>query len=190
MILNTFGFDETTEVTYFDYSKQALAFKKLLIQQWDGTEYTKFLKYAIDKYRINVTGGNETQFKTDAQLWDRELEWWGGAANLKEHWQQYKKLKHSFIHLDICDTPQKLTDKVSNEDYSAIWWSNAFHTVNAHYIRGLQGVTNCYNKWLNLLEEKNENLYILGKDYLDRPVEGGTLKEYLHEYRQIKTIQE
>ena len=190
MILNTFGFDESTEVTYFDYSKQALAFKKLLIQQWDGTDYPKFLKYAIDKYRVNVTGGNETQFKTDAQLWDRELEWWGGSSKLKEHWKLYKKLKHSYIHLDICDTPEDLTSKVSKEDNSVIWWSNAFHTVNAHYIRGLQGVTKCYNRWLELLEKQNENLYILGKDYLDRPIEGGTLKEYLNEYRQIKTIKE
>ena len=71
-----------------------------------------------------------------------------------------------------------------------IWWSNAFHTVNAHYIRGLQGVTKCYNRWLELLDKQNENLYILGKDYLDRPIEGGTLKEYLNEYRQIKTIKE
>ena len=31
---------------------------------------------------------------------------------------------------------------------------------------------------------KNPNIYIFGKDYLDRPVEGGTIKEYLNEYRQ------
>ena len=38
MILNTFGFDEDTEVVFYDYSKQALAFKKMLLQHWDGQD--------------------------------------------------------------------------------------------------------------------------------------------------------
>ena len=62
-------------------------------------------------------------------------------------------------------------------------WSNAFHTVGAQYVRGLQGVKICYNEWLNQLAEKNENLWILGKDYLDKPVEGTTLKEYINARR-------
>ena len=188
MILETFGFDEETEIVFFDYSKQSLAFKKLLISQWDGEDYPAFLQYAIAKYQMNVTGGNETQGLTNNQLWEREIKWWGGADNIKANWLKYKKLKHKFIHVDICDDPNKITQNVTNEENSIIWWSNAFHTVNAHYVRGLQGVTNCYNKWLTLLEQQNENLYILGKDYLDRPVEGGTIKEYINEYRQTKII--
>ena len=48
-------------------------------------------------------------------------------------------------------------------------------------MRGLQGAKSCYNKWLSQLEDKNKNIYIMGKDYLNQPVEGGTLKEYLNE---------
>jgi hypothetical protein len=184
MILETFGFDDNTEVIFYDYSKQSLAFKKLLIEQWDGEDYPSFLRYAIEKYKVNVTGGNETQGLNDSQLWHREIIWWGGADKIKDNWLRYKKLNHKYIHVDICDDPQKITRHVTNEENSIIWWSNAFHTVNAHYVRGLQGVINCYNEWLKLLNEKNQNLYILGKDYLDRPIEGGTLKEYLNEYRQ------
>jgi hypothetical protein len=184
MILETFGFDDNTEVIFYDYSKQSLAFKKLLIEQWDGEDYPSFLRYAIEKYKVNVTGGNETQGLNDSQLWHREIIWWGGADKIKDNWLRYKKLNHKYIHVDICDDPQKITRHVTNDENSIIWWSNAFHTVNAHYVRGLQGVINCYNEWLKLLNEKNQNLYILGKDYLDRPIEGGTLKEYLNEYRQ------
>ena len=90
--------------------------------------------------------------------------------------------------MDLCENPEELYPHITNEEDSIIWWSNAFHTVNAHYVRGLQGVTKCYNEWLSNLEKRNENLYLLGKDYLDRPVEGGTLKEYLNEYRQTETI--
>ena len=59
-----------------------------------------------------------------------------------------------------------------------IWWSNAFHTVNAQYVRGLQGVTDCYNTWIKQIVNKNPNIWILGKDYLDRPIEGKQIKEY------------
>ena len=93
----------------------------------------------------------------------------------------YKKLKHSYIHCDICDSPQKITSKITDKETEIIWWSNAFHTVNAHYIRGLQGIKECYNEWLTQIKNKNENIYIMGKDYLNRPVEGGTIKEYLDE---------
>ena len=53
MILNTFGFDEDTEVVFYDYSKQALAFKKMLLQHWDGQDYPKFLRWAKTTYNIN-----------------------------------------------------------------------------------------------------------------------------------------
>ena len=36
--------------------------------------------------------------------------------------------------------PEKIT-KITPEE--SIWWSNAFHTVNAQYVRGLQGVKDC-----------------------------------------------
>ena len=60
------------------------------------------------------------------------------------------------------DISLKLTNKISNEGTQVIWWSNAFHTVNAHYIRGLQGDKNCYNDWIQQLNnnDENENLLI------------------------------
>jgi hypothetical protein len=183
MILNTFGFEENTEVVFYDYSKQALAFKKMLLQQWDGEDYPEFLRWAKSTYNINETGGIETEHQTYEDLWQREIKWWGSEKAIKEHWDRYRKLKHTYIHLDICVNPEKLTSIVTSEEDSVIWWSNAFHTVGAHYVRGLQGVSNCYNKWVSQLNAKNPNLWILGKDYLDRPIEGGTIKEYINDRR-------
>jgi hypothetical protein len=183
MILNTFDFEESTEVVYYDYSKQALAFKKMLLQNWDGEDYPKFLRWAKSKYQINETGGIRTENETYEDLWEREIKWWGSEKAIKDHWDRYKKLKHSYINLDICVNPEKLTSLVTSEESSVIWWSNAFHTVGAHYLRGLQGVTDCYNKWIDQLHDQNPNLWIMGKDYLDLPIEGGTLKEYVNERR-------
>ena len=187
-LLNVFGFHENTEVIYYDYSKQALAFKKLLLQHWDGENYPEFLNWAKNKWAINETAGRLTENETYQDLWQNEIKWWKSEQNIKEHWQAYKKLKHTFIHTDICKTPEKITSQITGKDTELIWWSNVFHTVNAHYVRGLQGVKNCYNEWLTQINNKNPNIYIMGKDYLNRPVEGGTLKEYIDEQRPFENI--
>ena len=49
MILHKFGFYDDTEIVFYDYSKQALAFKKLLLKEWDGEDYPSFLDYAVAK---------------------------------------------------------------------------------------------------------------------------------------------
>ena len=182
MILHKFGFYDDTEVIFYDYSKQALAFKKLLLKEWNGEDYPRFLEYAVSKYKINETGGNETQVLTRQELWQREIDWWGSEKTIKEHWDQYKTLKHSYIHCDICEEPNKVTSIITNESNSVIWWSNAFHTINAQYLRGLSGVRQCYENWCHQINEKNSNIWILGKDYLDKPVEGKNMKDYLCAY--------
>ena len=178
MILNHFDFHESTEVVFYDYSKPSLAFKKLLVTQWDGEDYPAFITWALGKYSFSETGGTETEIYTRDELWKREIEWWGSEKAIKDHWDKYKKLKHSYIHVDICENPEKITTKITDEENSIIWWSNAFHTVNAQYVRGLQGVTDCYNTWIKQIVNKNPNIWILGKDYLDRPIEGKQIKEY------------
>ena len=180
-ILNTFDFHEDTKIIYFDYSKPALAFRKMLLEHWDGTNYPEFLRWAKSKYSINETVGRITENETHESLWEREINWWDGYENIQKHWNRYKKLKHSFVYCDIVNDPSPIISKITNGGTQIIWWSNAFHTVNAHYLRGLQGVKTCYNKWVSQLKNKNENIYIMGKNYLNEPVEGGTLKEYLNE---------
>ncbi len=182
MILNHYNFTDNCEVIYYDYSKSALAFKKMLVTEWDGEDYPKFLDYAQKKYRINETGGNETQHLSRKELWERELEWWGSEKAIKEHWDRYKQLPHKFIHCDICSNPEKITSTITPNDNSVIWWSNAFHTVGAQYLRGLSGVKSCYDSWLEQINYKNPNIWILGKDYLDQPAEGARLKDYISAY--------
>ena len=167
-ILNKFDFYDDTEVIYFDYSKQALAFKKLLLDEWDGRDYPKFLKYAKSKYQLNETYGASTEGKTPQDLWKRELFEWGSEDVLYKHWQRYKKLKHTFIYCDLLENPEKLTNQVDNTEDSYIWWSNAFHTVTAHYTMSLEDLKKHYNdRWITALKNKNSNLICFGTDVIN-----------------------
>ena len=49
MILHKFGFYDDTEIVFYDYSKQALAFKKLLLKEWDGEDYPSFFRLCCSK---------------------------------------------------------------------------------------------------------------------------------------------
>ena len=189
MILHKFNFNEKSKVVFFDYSKQSLAFKKLLVQEWDGEDYPSFLDWAYTKFKFNETGGAGTETMSRSELWQREISWWGSEKEIKEHWNRYKKLDHDYVYADICENPQKVTNKITGTGNEIIWWSNAFHTVNAQYLRGLAGVRQCYETWTKQIVNKNPNIWILGKDYLDRPVEGKQVKDYLDDYSKLsKTI--
>ena len=126
--------------------------------------------------------GIETQSFSRKNLWEREVALWGSEQAIKEHWDRYKTLKHSYVYMDVCTNPEKVTSLVTPNENSVIWWSNAFHTVGAQYLRGLSGVKTCYETWLTHLDKQNPAIWILGKDYLDRPVEGDRLKDYIYAY--------
>ena len=70
---------------------------------------------------------------------------------------------------------------MDNKNNSIIWWSNVFHTVNTHYTRRLSEVKDLYIDWLESLDEKNPNLWVFGKDYINEPVEGNTIQSILKE---------
>jgi len=178
MFLHKFGFKDSTEVIYYDYSKSALAFKKLLISKWDGKNYPAFIKAVKEQFFIRESTHNPFGNDDYDSLWTQELERWGGEQNLHQHWLRYRKLKHTFIHCDIVKDSSKLINLVDDEGTQVIWWSNCFHTVNSHYLNNNEGLYNIYKEWVNGLANKNPNLFIFGKDYLNNSLKGGKIKQY------------
>lgn len=181
--LETYGFTEETEVYFYDYSKQALAFKAMIIKEWDGKDYPKFLYDIQSKYTINETTHNPYGADDYEKLWEIECKRWGNEDKITEHWEKYSKLKHSYIHCDLTKNSDKILNKIKKDDNSIIWWSNCFHTVNTHYTRSVKEVNKLYTNWLENINEKNPNLWIFGKNHLNKPVEGNTIQSMLKEIK-------
>ena len=92
----------------------------------------------------------------------------------------YNPSKDILENSNVTETEfEKLYEHSINDPDSLIWWSNAFHTVNAHYLQGLKGVTESYKTWIKQIKKRNPNIWILGKDFLDVPIEGGQVKDYV-----------
>lgn len=178
LILEKVGFSEKTEIIYFDYSKQALAFKKYLLENWNGKDYPNFIRKTKKRYKINETFGTLTEGKSYEEIWEqRELYFWQSPEILTEHWQKYKTLKHNFIHCNLLQNPEILINKITQEGNSIIWWSNVFHTVTAHYTRSLSDLTEHYNTFIKSVIDKNSNLTVFGTDILNKKFEGINIKD-------------
>lgn len=178
MFLHKFGFTDDTEIIYYDYSKSALAFKKLLINKWDGKNYPDFIKAVKAKFFIRESTHNPFGNDDYESLWTQELERWGGEQSLQDHWLRYKNLKHKFIHCDVTKDITKIIEQVNNQGTQLIWWSNCFHTVNSHYLNSNSNLYRLYENWITELRNKNENIHIFGKDYLNNSLNGVKIKNY------------
>ena len=68
-ILDTHGFDANTRVVFFDYSPRALEFRQLLLREWDGRDYPRFLRAAARGWFTSDTRyGNLMGFRVGRTL--------------------------------------------------------------------------------------------------------------------------
>ncbi len=190
MILHTHGFDSSTRIVYFDYSSQALAFRKLLQEEWDGDDYPHFLEYVFRElpssetfYQLwNDMHPEEMTAHDFEQGWQAELERWGGAQIFKDHWQAYRRLTHEFVHCNILSESDRLFARLGNGPSDVIWWSNAFFTVFSNWFHTLPDRRTIYDVWTRGLSARNPWLHLYGFDYNNIAVNGVQAAEYAEEY--------
>ena len=182
-ILHNFKFTDKTKVVFYDYSKQAIAYKNLMLKEWEGEDYPAFISYAKKKYPIKESSHDPFGNDNYQELWQKELSWWGGEKALKDHWMDYRELEHTFIHCNILENPEKLYRHINSNERSIIWWSNCFFTANAHYVRGLAELKELYKEWVDQLYSKNPNLLIFGRDELNNKIHGQFIADYRENYK-------
>lgn len=173
MILHTHGFDEQTEIVFFDYSRNALRIRQLLHQEWDGEDYPRFVKYILDKFPAPDTfyqlwagtSPDNLNWADVAACWRDEVDRWGGERVIKNHWAAYKELRHVYVECNILTEQDKLLDRITRRPDSVIWWSNAFFTVYANLKYTINERKRNYDDWINQLAAANPDIFIYGSDY-------------------------
>jgi hypothetical protein len=189
-ILHTHTFDANSRVVFFDYSDKALAFRKLLVEEWDGTDYPHFLEHVFRKlpspetfYHLWDDLRPEDLTAADFQsAWDSELDRWGGAQAFKDHWRAYRQLPHSYVHCSILSEPQQLFALLGTGPNEVIWWSNAFFTVYSNWFKTLPERKLIYDAWVNGLTARNPDLWVYGFDYNNIGLNGIQARDYAERY--------
>ncbi len=172
-ILETHGYDDRTSVVFFDYSERALEIRKEIVENWDGEDFPAFVRYLVDKYPRSETfyqlweglSSHDRQWKDVGRRWDDELKRWGGAQAFKSHWQNYRALRHEYLHCNILADSSKLFERIAYEKSAVIWFSNAFFTMYANWHYTAEQRKQLYDRWIEGIAEANPYLFLYGSDY-------------------------
>ncbi|MBA3365934.1 MAG: hypothetical protein H0U03_09145 [Actinobacteria bacterium] len=186
MILESLGFDERTLVVYFDYSAPALEAKRLLLREWDGTNFPAFARLLFERLPVSETYYQLPSGKTPDTLargvleteWARALDLWGGARAFEEHWERYRALRHEFVHCDVVTDPRPVLDHVGAGRGCVVWWSNAFFTVSTNWLRTIGERRLLFERWVDELAERNPDLLLYGADHCNGSVNDIRADEY------------
>jgi hypothetical protein len=191
-ILATHGFDKRTRVVYFDYSQQALDFRRLMIRDWDGRDFPGFLRRNLDRslpgavhYYLwpGTSFDNIDRLELD-RLWRIELSRWGGGDAFAGHWSRYRTLPHEFLTCDILANQEALLHRIEDSASAVIWWSNAFCTTYSAWHYTLEEKRAMYERWIRGLGDQAPHLVVYGSDHSNSSVNAITAGEYRERYFQ------
>jgi hypothetical protein len=192
MILVSLGFGPETKVVFFDYSPAALRVRKLLIEEWDGDDFPRFVKRLFQRlpepeafYQMWPGATPESIDWGDIeQLWEGETRKWGGAHAFRTHWEEYRRLGHEFIECDVLTEPEKVFAKVAPEANSVVWWSNAFFTVYGNWHGTPAQCWRSYERWVAGLAAKGPGMFLYGADPDNVSVNDVRAAAYLGQLRE------
>ena len=184
-LLKTHGFDATTRVVLFDYSRRALEFRQRLIDDWDGVDYPAFLQKTFaampaDTYFQLWAGLDPASVAASDldQLWNAELDRWGSRESFQSHWNRCRSLPHEFILCDLIEHPEVLLERIRPEANAVIWWSNAFFTIFSNWLCTIAERRDRYLNFINGLAATAPALFLYGADHLNSSVNSIRSNEY------------
>ncbi len=159
-LLDNNGFHDNTVVTYYDWCRASLDFKKHLLESWNGLDFDKWLIEHDLKYNFSSTyRGNYKEF------WEQEIKKeFGTKEKFKELWDRYSKLKHNFLIIDIVTEPEKLFQEIDQyKGNRVLWTTNIWPTMMLHWNVDIDQIE---EKYLNFEKLIPNDLILYGQDYL------------------------
>jgi hypothetical protein len=189
-ILQTHGIDDSTRVVFFDYSAKALEFRQLMLREWNGKDYPRFVRYAFGKMPAPETfyhlwsslSPDELDDRDLERLWEKELHQWGGADAFAKHWNACRRLPHEFVCCDIVNEPQTLFARLTDEPDAVIWWSNAFFTVHSNWFYTVEERARRYENWIEGLAARCPRAALYGADHNNSSVNAVRAAAYAGQY--------
>ena len=162
LLLKWQGFTESTEITYVDVSVAGLNYQRYLISHWDG-DISKY-KQIVDNYQ-----DQHPEFRyawRSWNSWDNEIQGFLTQAKLTAEefqtlWNQYRRLKHHFITVNLLEDRTTLIEHLKNTpgNNCYMWLSNAFDMQWTRFMLGKQYTVDQFT-------QLKEELKTTGRQYL------------------------
>ena len=161
------GFDDSTSVTFFDFSPVALQFQRAMLKNWDGNLDTyqmhckKFERATPGHYPCLPSGEWEDTYNHILRELDIDKE------HFQLQWLLFCLLDHKFELINIYDYSDqaKLIDLCKEHKQTYLWISNAFYMEYSLVKLGKAHLgstkTNLYNK----INESGANIILDSNDF-------------------------
>lgn len=186
-ILATHGMGADSRVVFFDYSADALDFRRKLNSEWDGRDYPRYLRALFERggsthyYLWPGATPENMDWRELERLWAAELARWGGEAAFAEHWRAFQAIGHEYLACNILE-PDALIERIEDAPGGVIWWSNAFSTIYSAAHHSLEEKRRIYADWIEALAERAPSVFLYGSDHSNSSVNAITAGEYRARY--------
>lgn len=146
---------------HFDSSLPNLNFKKSIIYELKNEPFKLFLLKSLRKLPHTVTVSEKQPLRSEYDY-----------DQIRRHplWLNYLAAEHRFINQDLFKDPAELVSQIPAHEAGILNLSNIFHFLPSLW---LYSEKETYFAFLNLLKkikEKNNDVMIIGKDPLNRPI--------------------
>jgi len=180
-----------SRVVFFDYSRNALAVRRVMVEEWDGVDFPGFMRYLFAHfpapdtfYQLWAGATSETiDWSVVDAVWKTQLGQMGGAQVFAEHWQQFRQLRHEFVHCDVMEDPQSLLERIWPGSGAVIWFSNVAFTMYANWRHAADERRNRYRRWIECIAALNPEMLLYGSDYINSNVNCISAGEYWRHFR-------
>lgn len=182
-ILATHGIGAGTRVVFFDYSADALAFRRRLDAEWDGSDYPRYLRGLFERrdnthyYLWPGATPEDMDWAELERLWAAELARWDGAEAFATHWRRFQAIGREYLACNILE-PDPLLARIEDAPGSAIWWSNAFCTIYSAAHHSLDEKRAIYEGWIARLADRAPGIFLYGSDHSNSSVNAITARDY------------
>lgn len=115
--------DSVRYIRILDFNEESVELHRLLHQQWDGHDLPGFLKEKGFCHNQFFQYTEEYEY----DLWNKELERWGGAKNFADSWRLLKQIKVEFEVVDLLASEDFHWAKTDEPRSSVFWFSNIWN---------------------------------------------------------------
>ena len=122
----TYGIDiDNTKFVWYDFDAYSVKFKRHMVENWDGIDYTAFVK---EWCAVNPEANIQLLKHVDKE-WLNIVKQFGGMDSWLDFWMQVKLCNHEFLTVDLVNNYSEITDKLKNNASTFFWSSNIYSYV-------------------------------------------------------------
>lgn len=153
--------DTLERVCWYDFNPYAIAWTKLVLNEWDGVNFSEFYRENIDRVIGDGVIAKDCVIY-DPDLYEKLIESLGGIDVFLERWQRVQEIKHEFMEINVVKDWEKFAGWIGGSCDVHLQLTNIWQ-YESNYLN-----TDAYTAQINFLSlirkllKHNNNLYFTG----------------------------